>query len=255
MKKCLCVRGLKNSPFRVVCLLAEQRQGSVSEICCKDYLVCILYQGTANRIFFLRPALAVPHLLRKDSSFLCILPLGPRSSLNPFSPTQFIFSSKPLWKHQLSLSKNCRIVVSISCTSGGPNTANLTVLCDLCCPTKLFWQGQWLLCPPLTSSLNFAPYLFFSSLFHPALSHLNTAHDSAISSLQLVAIYDTTLSFFWHRHLVYEGPSPCDRVGHSCGSMLACPPQGSLVVLHVVYSGLCVRQSNVTILSGMIVIL
>lgn len=85
MKKCLCVRGLKNSPFKVVCLLAEQRQGSVSEICCKDYLVCILYQGTANRIFFLRPALAVPHLLRKDSSFLCIPPLGPRSSLAPFA--------------------------------------------------------------------------------------------------------------------------------------------------------------------------
>lgn len=88
MKKCLCVRGLKNSPFRVVCLLAEQRQGSVSEICCKDYLVCILYQGTANRIFFFfcAPALAVPHLLRKDSSFLCIPPLGPQSSPAPFSP-------------------------------------------------------------------------------------------------------------------------------------------------------------------------
>lgn len=84
MKKCLCVRGLKNSPFRVVCLLAEQRQGPVSEICCKDYLVCILYQGTANRIFFLRLALAVPHLLRKDFSFLCIPPLGPRPSLAPF---------------------------------------------------------------------------------------------------------------------------------------------------------------------------
>lgn len=98
MKKCLCVRGLKNSPFRVVCLLAEQRQGSVSEICCKDYLVCILYQGTANRIFFLRLALAVPHLLRKDSSFLCIPPLGPRSSLAPFSP---LHSSS-----HLSLSEN-----------------------------------------------------------------------------------------------------------------------------------------------------
>lgn len=81
MKKCLCVRGLKNSPFRVVCLLAEQRQGSVSEICCKDYLVCILYQGIANRIFFLRLALAVPHLFRKDSSFLSIRPPGPGSSL------------------------------------------------------------------------------------------------------------------------------------------------------------------------------
>ena len=161
MKKCLCVRGLKNSPFRVVCLLAEQRQGSVSEICCKDYLVCILYQGTANRIFFLLPALAVPHLLRKGSSFLCILPLGSRSSLAPFSPPHSPVSSKPFWKHQLSLSKNCRIVVSISCTSGEPNTVNLTALCDLCCLTKLFWQGQWLLCPPLTSSLHFTLYLFF----------------------------------------------------------------------------------------------
>lgn len=85
MKKCLCVRGLKNNPFRVACLLAEQRQGPVSEICCKDYLACILYQGTANRILFLRPALAVPHLLRKDTSFLCIPPLGPRPSLASFS--------------------------------------------------------------------------------------------------------------------------------------------------------------------------
>lgn len=83
MKKCLCVRGLKNSPFRVVCPLAKQRQGPVSEICCKDYLVCIMYQGMANRIFFLHPLLAVLHLLRKDSSFLCIPRLSPRSSPGP----------------------------------------------------------------------------------------------------------------------------------------------------------------------------
>lgn len=144
MKKCLCVRGLKNSPFRVVCLLAEQRQGSVSEICCKDYLVCILYQGTANRIFSLRPALAVPHLLRKDSSFLCIPPLGPRSSLAPLSPhssshlslsenTSFPSAKKKEKKKK----KTCRIVVSVSCTSSEPNPANLNVLCDLRCLTKL----------------------------------------------------------------------------------------------------------------------
>lgn len=75
MKKCLCVRGLKNSPFRVVRLLAEQRQGPFSEICCKDYLVCILYQGTAKQnppffFFFLRLDLAVAAVfLGKDSSF------------------------------------------------------------------------------------------------------------------------------------------------------------------------------------------
>lgn len=62
MKKCLCVRGLKNSPFRVVRLLAEQRRGPVSEICCKDYLVWILYQGTAKQeplLFFWSLDLAV----------------------------------------------------------------------------------------------------------------------------------------------------------------------------------------------------
>lgn len=126
MKKCLCVRGLKNSPFRVVCLLAEQRQEPVSEICCKDYLVCILYQGTANRIFFLRLALAVPHLLRKNSSFLCIPPLGPRSSQAPFS----LHSSS-----HLSLSENTsipwakseRILVPVNCTSSELNPASLNV--------------------------------------------------------------------------------------------------------------------------------
>lgn len=124
MKKCLCVRGLKNSPFRVVCLLAEQRQGSVSEICCKDYLVCILYQGTANRIFFLRPALAVPHLLRKGLILSMHSSSGPKILSGPFLPP-FICSSKPLWKHQPSLSKNCRIVMSGRCTSSEPNPANL----------------------------------------------------------------------------------------------------------------------------------
>lgn len=186
----------------MVCLLAEQRQGSVSEICCKDYLVCILYQGTANRIFFLRPALAVPHLLRKDSSFLRILPLGSRSSLNPFSPTQFIFSSKPLWKHQLSLSKNCRIVVSISCTSGGPNTANLTVLCDLCCLTKLFWQGQWLLCPPLTSSLNFALYLFF-------FLSLPSSFKSLKHSSWFCYLLTPACSHIWHYFVIFLTQTSC----------------------------------------------
>lgn len=74
MKKCLCVRGLKNSPFRVVRLLAQQRQGPVSEICCKDYLVCILYQGTAKQdppfffCFFAPGSGRRDRLLRKDSS-------------------------------------------------------------------------------------------------------------------------------------------------------------------------------------------
>lgn len=84
MKKCLCVRGLKNSPFRVVCPLAEQRKGSVSEICCKVYLVCILYQGKANRIFFLfLGCLEFPY---KRLSLLCLSLLALQSSLPPLSP-------------------------------------------------------------------------------------------------------------------------------------------------------------------------
>lgn len=98
MKKCLCVRGLKNSPFRVVRLLAEQRQGPVSEICCKDYLVCILYQGTAKQDppFFLRLDLAVaPVFLERTRPFLLHSSSGPMSSLAPFSLPPFIFKSKP----------------------------------------------------------------------------------------------------------------------------------------------------------------
>lgn len=112
MKKCLCVRGLKNSPFRVVCPLAKQRQGPVSEICCKDYLVCIMYQGMANRIFFLRPLLAVLHLLRKDSSFLCIPLQSPRSSPGP------------MFLYQYSLSKTFWIIVPHTCTN---NTTSLNI--------------------------------------------------------------------------------------------------------------------------------
>lgn len=112
MKKCLCVRGLKNSPFRVVCPLAKQRQGPVSEICCKDYLVCIMYQGMANRIFFLRPLLAVLHHLRKDSSFLCI------SLLSPIS------FPGPMFLYQYSLSKTFWIIVLCTCTN---NTASLNI--------------------------------------------------------------------------------------------------------------------------------
>lgn len=78
MKKCLCVRGLKNSPFKVVCQLVEQRQEPVPEICCKDYRACILYQGAANRISFMCPALAVSHL-----PFLWIPLLVARSSSGP----------------------------------------------------------------------------------------------------------------------------------------------------------------------------
>lgn len=148
MKKCLCVRGLKNSPFRVVCLLAEQRQGSVSEICCKDYLVCILYQGTANRIFFCARLWPSPIFLERTHPFSAFLLWAQDPLWPPFS-SPFIFSSKPLWK-QLSLSKNCRIVVSVSCTSREPNPANLNVLCDLRCLTKLLRQGQ-----QSTSSLHF----------------------------------------------------------------------------------------------------
>lgn len=92
MKKCLCVRGLKNSPFRVVRLLAEQRQGPVSEICCKDYLVWILYQGTAKQeppFFFLPLFFCAWIWLSHPSSekgvflFCCIPPAGPR--LSPLS--------------------------------------------------------------------------------------------------------------------------------------------------------------------------
>lgn len=60
MKKCLCVRGLKNSPFRVVCPLAKQRQGPVSEICCKDYLVCIMYQGDGKQDLLFGPTSGSP---------------------------------------------------------------------------------------------------------------------------------------------------------------------------------------------------
>lgn len=112
MKKCLCVRGLKNRPFRVVCPLAKQRQRPVSEICCKDYLVHIMYQGMANRIFFLCPLLALLHLLRKDSSFLCIPLLSPRSS--PGS----------MFLYQYSLSKPFRIIVPCTCTN---KTASLNI--------------------------------------------------------------------------------------------------------------------------------
>lgn len=76
----------------------------------------------------------------------------------------------------------------------------------------------------------FSPFCslsLFSSPFHPALSHFNIAHDSPISLLQLVAIYDTALSFFWHGHVVFEASSQHDCVGHSCGSVPACSPRGS----------------------------
>lgn len=61
--------------------------------------------------------------------------------------------------------------------------------------------------------------------------------------------------FFWHRRVVFEASSQRDCVGHSCGSVPARSPQGSSVLLRVVYLCLGLRQSNVTILSGMIVIL
>lgn len=101
MKKCLCVRGLKNSPFRVVRLLAEQRQGPVSENCCKDYLVWILYQGTAKQeppffFFPLRLDLAVaPVFLERTLPFLLHSSSGPMSSLALFSLPPFIFKSEP----------------------------------------------------------------------------------------------------------------------------------------------------------------
>lgn len=116
MKTCLCVRGLKNSPFRVV-PLAKQRQGPVSEICCKDYLVCIMYQGMANTIFFLHPLLADLHRLRKDSSFLCVPLVSPRSSPGP------------MFLYQYSLSKTFRIIDPCTC----PNNAaslNFKALCS-----------------------------------------------------------------------------------------------------------------------------
>lgn len=75
----------------------------------------------------------------------------------------------------------------------------------------------------------FSPSLL-SSLFHPAVSHFNIAHDSPISLFQLVAIYDTAFNFFWRRHVVFEASSQHDCLGHSCGSMPACSPWGSLVV-------------------------
>lgn len=113
MKKCLCVRGLKNSPFRVVCLLGEQRQRPVSEICCKDYLVCILYQGTAKQdppfFFFLEPGSGCrTRLLRKDSSlFCCIPPVDPCPLWPPFlslhSSSNLSLSSKKKPKTKLRL--------------------------------------------------------------------------------------------------------------------------------------------------------
>lgn len=212
MKKCLCVRGLKNSPFRVVCLLAEQRQGSVSEICCKDYLVCILYQGTANRIFFfLRPGSGCPPSSQKGLILSVYSSSGPTILSGPFLSSPFIFSSKLLWKHQFSSSKNCRIVVS--CTSSELNTSSTNAACDLGCVAKILWQGQWYLCPLLTSSLLFVLYLAFL--------RFNATRDSHISLFRFAATYDTTLSFFWHRHVVFEASGRCDRVGHSCGSMPA----------------------------------
>lgn len=82
----------------------------------------------------------------------------------------------------------------------------------------------------LSSSLNFTLSLFSPSPLHQALSHFNTAHDCPIPSLQLVAIYDTALSFFDVDMLSLRPPvddivwdtavAPCPLVHH--GAVLLC---------------------------------
>lgn len=65
---------------------------------------------------------------------------------------------------------------------------------------KLLWQGQWWLCPLLTS---FYLVSLLFSYFRSVLSHLNITHNlftSVCSHLWHCFV------IFWHRHVVFERP-------------------------------------------------
>lgn len=162
------------------------------------------------------------------------LPLSPYKGLSLHSSSGQKILSGPFFHSSFYLSlaentfleQNCWIVGSICFTSREPEKANQTPMT----------RPVVAMSPSKTPLFNFVLWLSFPSSFK-SCSHSSCA--LIVAWFELVDIYDTALSFFWRRHVVFEASGRHDGVGRSCGLVFACsPPQGSLVVSHIVY--LCV---------------